>query len=317
LDLFAAFRFDNHPFWGNNLSPRLGFIFAPNNKMRLRLSYQTGFRGVVGLNYGGGYRGDGHLSVQNYDKVAEAQIPLFDKDNNITGYAQNIPKPLPEKIQTIETQINYQIAKNWNIDGTFFYNNIKNVIGVGVIWADATLFAMKKIGSDIPPAWNGYWFFVNTPGTFDQYGAEIVADYKAKAWQINFSHSLVRLANVSQEQVNGLYISSNKRTRVFPENVTRLNILGKFGQKWSTSLNGLYYYEWYAPNGVRVEGNFLLNGTLGYKIGKRIELFATAKNLLNQNRLYPMQSNPGDGTSSPGTPAVEARTFWLRAEMNF
>lgn len=112
LDLFAAFRYDQHPFWGQNISPRLGVIFTPNNNFSVRASYQAGFRGAVGLHYSGGYRRDGFLRAENYTLVDVAGIPN----------ARNIDLIAPERINNIELAFRWNILPKLSLNTVTFYN---------------------------------------------------------------------------------------------------------------------------------------------------------------------------------------------------
>ncbi|MFY7786667.1 MAG: TonB-dependent receptor plug domain-containing protein, partial [Thermoflexibacteraceae bacterium] len=106
LDLFAAFRYDNHPFWGNNITPRLGAIISPTKDILIRATYQTGFRGAVGLHYSGGYRRDGFLRADNYTKVQNSNIPVEPLNPNSPKEA-NIPNSVPESMQSFELAVTY------------------------------------------------------------------------------------------------------------------------------------------------------------------------------------------------------------------
>ncbi|HMV42899.1 MAG TPA: TonB-dependent receptor plug domain-containing protein, partial [Leptospiraceae bacterium] len=55
IDIFGAFRYDKHPYWGSNVAPRVGALYEANKDLRFRFSYQEGFRGVVGVSYAGGF----------------------------------------------------------------------------------------------------------------------------------------------------------------------------------------------------------------------------------------------------------------------
>jgi outer membrane receptor protein involved in Fe transport len=311
IDVFAALRYDYHPFWGNNISPRAGVLAKVNEDLRLRLSYQSGFRGAVGLHYTGGYRRDGHLSAENYDKVSASGIPE----------AENIPSIEPERMSNFELATNYSINKVLDLELTAFYSIVSHVIDVGVIFANPSDFQMPNIGTDIPGDWNGYWYFKNTPGDFGQYGLESVLTYKNGSLTARLSHALVKVATVTQQQQQlaedgeSMYLSYDAdedqiHFKAYPENVVRAHVTYKPFEKMQTSVNAMYYSAWYSPIGTQSPSGFIVNVGASYQILDDLSLMINAKNLLNETALYPMNSNAGGEDVSPGTPAWETTTFW-------
>ncbi|GAB4126040.1 MAG: hypothetical protein OHK0045_10850 [Raineya sp.] len=310
LDLFAAFRYDQHPFWGQNVSPRFGAIYFPNKNLLFRASYQAGFRGAVGLHYSGGYRRDGFLRSENYNQIDGLGIPN----------TQNISSIVPERINNIELAIKWNIAPDFTLNMVNFYNIVQNVIDVGVIYQDPDVFPMVNIGSDIPGDWNGYWYFKNTPGTFTQLGNETSLSFIKPKFSALLSHSFVRVLDATTEQrdlaiaANSMYLAADQQERLrykaFPENVTRLNLMAKPLEKLHLALNTLYYSSWYSPAGTIAQGGVIINAGVGFDISPKISLDLQAKNLTNNTNLYPMNSNAGGPDVSPGTPGWENTTFW-------
>jgi outer membrane receptor for ferrienterochelin and colicin len=311
IDLFAAIRYDNHPFWGNNLTPRFGAIFSPSKNWTLRGSFQTGFRGAVGLHYSGGYRRDGFLRANNYSEVSGAQIP---GESNISSIK-------PESMSSFEFATTFRKNEKLTVNAVLFYTLVSNVIDVGVIYKDPAEFPMVNVGTDIAGDWNGYWYFKNTPGTFAQAGAEISVSYKHKWINAGGSFSLTRVANATQEQetlaknAQSMYLATDSDTKnlhykAFPEQTLRLHAILKPIKKLSISANIVAYSGWYSPIGTKAEGGFILNSGLGYSFTENIEISLIGKNLLNENALYPMNSNAGGPDVSPGTPAWEATSVW-------
>jgi len=318
LDLFIAFRFDNHEYWGNNLSPRLGLNTMITQHLSFRLSYQVGFRGAVGLHYGGGFLGDGLLSAENYDKIEDAQIPVFNENGEMTGeFEQNISSVEPEKMQSIELGMNYLINKNLNINTVFFYNNIANVIDVGVMYKDPSVYSLPSIGNDIPGDWNGYWYFKNNAGKINQYGCETILTSNFKFLILNISHALVMLANPDEQKNESMYITNEKKIKAYPENVTRINITTSFSQQIKFGAHYLYYYYWNSPNGRKVQGNHLLNLSALMNFSDHLSGNFSIINLLGQKQLYPMNNNADDAILSDGTPSVESTSFWIGLKYNF
>jgi outer membrane receptor for ferrienterochelin and colicin len=315
IDIFAAFRYDQHPFWGQNISPRFGAIYTPSKKILIRASYQAGFRGAVGLHYSGGYRRDGFLRSENYSQINGLGIP---NTNNISSIA-------PERINNIELAFKINFTEDFTLNTVGFYNTVQNVIDVGVIYQDPTVFPMINIGSDIPGDWNGYWYFKNTPGTFNQLGSESSLSLTKPKYSLILSHSLVKVLNATQEQkdlaqnANSMYLASEKgklRYKAFPENVIRFHVLAKPFKKFNVGLNTLYYSSWFSPAGTIAQGGVLVNMGLGYDITTKASLDIQIKNVTNQKNLYPMNSNAGGPDVSAGTPAWESSTLWATLRIN-
>lgn len=311
IDLFAAIRYDNHPFWGNNLTPRFGTIFSPTKNWTLRASFQTGFRGAVGLHYSGGYRRDGFLRATNYSEVAKAKIP---GENNISSIK-------PESMSSFELAATYRRNEKLSVNMVLFYTLVSNVIDVGVIYKDPNEFPMVNVGTDVAGDWNGYWYFKNTPGTFAQTGLEVSASYKHKWLTLGGSFSFTRVANATAEQetlaknAQSMYLASDSDTKnlhykAFPESTLRLHAIAKPIKKLFISANLVSYSGWYSPIGTRASGGLILNSGLGYALADNMELSFIAKNLFNENALYPMNSNAGGPDVSPGTPAWESQSVW-------
>ncbi|MBP7284310.1 MAG: TonB-dependent receptor plug domain-containing protein [Leptospiraceae bacterium] len=315
VDLFGAMRYDKHPHWGTNVAPRFGALYNPFSHLRFRFSYQEGFRGAVGVSYSGGFQGDGFLRIQNYPYIESSSIPnSYDSSGNPTNFYSSPSKTKPEKMKSYEFAISYDFLKYFHLESILFYNKMRNIIDVGVLYADANQYKMPNLGSDIPGDWNGYWFYKNSSGEIRQGGAEISLGYKSSRFQSTLSHSLVRLISASNSQFQSIYLSSDKNNQHFqgyPENVTRWVNHWKTTEKISLFLNYLFYPSWYSPRGNRVIGNHFINLGGYIKISQNIELGFILKNAINQLNLYPMISNAGGQDLSDGTPSVEKRTYWI------
>ena len=344
FDIFAGIRYDRHPYWGANLSPRLGLIYSPRNLLRIRLSYQTGFRGAVGIHYGGGYRQDGLLSAKNFDQVNGAEIPVlaesgFYVDNagithstyGIAGFESNISVTKPEKMRSLELALDYSFDDKLSLVLSGFYNRIINVIDVGVIWrpsyffesqhhydvGDTTFFTMPNIGTDLPGDWNGYWFFKNTQGDIHQGGGEMVLTLKTRSVFATLSHSLVKVISFDNQQRGSMYLTTKGSIKAYPENITRVNIISSLTNKISIGMNYLYYFRWNSPTDQEVKSNHLVNLSINFSLLRNLKLAFNCVNLFNQRLLYPMNSNVGDASLSDGTPSVEATTFWVNLSYQF
>ena len=332
IDVFAAFRYDNHPFWGDNISPRLGALYSMKDRATFRLSWQTGFRGAAGVHYGGGYRNDGLLQADNFSQVDEAHIPILGANDIATGnYEQDIPETVPEKMSSFELAVDYKINDKLSFTGVGFYNQIDNVIDVGVIWrpglyyesqaafdaGQPTEYSVPGIGTDVPGDWNGYWFYKNNDGKISESGFEFSLSYVTPKVKAILSHSMVSVADAPDQQRASMYLTQDLNFKAFPENVTRLNIIALPIDKLTASVNCLYYLNWYSPRDQEVDGNMIVNIGLGYQITPQFTITGLLKNLLDQDNLYPMNSNAGGEDLSDGTPSLEKRIFWMKATYSF
>lgn len=317
VTFFGALRFDNHPDWGSNFSPRLGAIYSINQSISLKAAYQEGFRGAVGVLYSGGFLQDGLLRADNFSSVENAEIPVFNASGAAVGIESNLTETLPEKIKSMEFTIDWKINDRFNLNGVTFYNNIESVIDVGVISKDPAQYQLTTIGNDLAGDWNGFWFFKNTAGSIKQLGAEWSLVYKNNDWLTSFSHSTVQVLSSDEQQRGSMYVTEGGRTKAYPEHVTRANILYSFSKKFTTGFHYLYYYNWRSPNDREVSGNHLLNAAFQYRLHEKVSIFANINNLLGQDELYPMNNNVNNPTLSDGTPSVEKRTFWFRVSYNF
>lgn len=269
-----------------------------------------GFRGSVGLSYTGGYRNDGFLRAENYDKVEQTSIPN----------AQNIDEIKPERIHNIELSLAYSPGEQLSFEWIAFSNIVQNVIDVGVIYEDPANYQMVPIGNDIPGDWNGYWYFKNTPGSFSQIGSEWIVKFKTEKWQIDASHALVKVLNATDEQKQlaensaSMYLATDSQGKLhhkaYPENVSRLTVQWAPLEKLRLQLTNLYYFTWYSPIGTSAEGSLISNLGIHFTANNHFSFYAIAKNLLNQTPLYPMNSNAGGPDVSPGTPGRESTSFW-------
>lgn len=319
LDLFAAFRYDSHTFWGDKVTPRLGALYEVSDRLLWRFTWQTGFRGAVGVHYSGGFLQDGLLREENFSQIEANPLLAALGDTNVDPVE-------PEEVSSFEVAMKYQGDARFVLDVVGFYNVMDNVIDVGVIWhGDNEAFVnaspeQRMVGTDLAGDWHGFWFFKNNDGKIKQWGTEISAVYQPDQWSIGFSHALVQVDDADAGQFGGsMYIAgtqSDPHFKAFPENVTRINVAYSPKDRVSLAANYLYYWKWYSPDGSTVDGNHLLNLAGSYNFG-RFEVRMQIKNVLDQDKLYPMNNNAGNEDLTNGTPALESRTIWADIRWNF
>ena len=111
--------------------------------------------------------------------------------------------------------------------------------------------------------------------------------------------------------------SNSIRHKVYPENVTRLNVLATPFKGFDVAVNGMLYSDWLAPDGSVGKGALLLNVGASYDILPNVELSVNVANIANQTPLYPMNANAGGPGLQPGAPTIETTTFWGRLRVHF
>lgn len=314
-DFFAALRYDKHPFWGSNTTPRMGAIYSPSSQWRFRLSYQTGFRGAPGMHYAGAYEGDGLLREENFDKVNSAT----------GGHVQNIPKVQPEKMKSWEFETHFAPVGNLQMGLVLFRNQMDHIITFNYFWTDQP-WLPASVGTDKVGDWGGCWWFVNTNGNITTQGAELSVRYSHPVVDVNFSHSLVRLASVDANiyTIATQYLadrSQGKHFGTYPEDVTRLNLVFFPQKPWKGSLNILRYGDWYAPSETsayaKSPGQLLVNAALDARIYGGFSLNLSVNNLFNSTKLYPFDDRAKGTDFHPGAPLVEERTWWIKFMYRF
>ncbi|MCK7593299.1 TonB-dependent receptor plug domain-containing protein [Pseudomarimonas salicorniae] len=336
-ELFLAARWDDHPDWGSEVSPRLGLLFQNTPEWRWRLSWQTGFRGAVGVNYSGGFEGDGLLREANFGQVESN--PFFAANGN-----RNLRPVSPEKSSSLELAAGWHPSVNWQVEATLFYNVTRNVIGVGAYFiADdvaraEAVAAATRIGSDVIGDWGGVFYFQNNPGSLHHAGLELEAEYRLDELGLTLraSHSRVEVTSSSAGQFGpgNIYVAgrqSSPLARSFPERVNRLQAEWRpGGREGALSLHAslLDWPHWYPPvqenaDGSsftpELDGNTVLNLGLGYRF-VRLPGWSIAlqlKNVGNALALYPATSVAGEGEGNLGVPALERRSGWVTLRVDF
>lgn len=317
-DFFSAFRYDNHPNWGRQITPRLGLLFERNERQFWRLSWQTGFRGAVGVQYSGGFVQDGLLAEQNFALVN--QLATSHVDFDFDGIAANDSKTLsplkPEEIRTVEFAGVY-LGDTWHLNGVLFFNTITDILKAEAHGYEGMAYG-DMVGSDTIATWNGHWYYQNQADSLKQLGAELEASYQWRSWKLSLSHAHVSTIQSS----TSAYTLNNGKSIAFPSDITRAQLF----HQWLSSVgliklnyHHLLYSSFYAPNGEYVNGTSLGNAYLAWEPNNPWSHWTMSININNiwdTDALYPINST-GNAIGSAGSPTIEARNFWLSVNYQF
>jgi outer membrane receptor protein involved in Fe transport len=331
---FVAARWDDHPDWGSQVSPRLGLLWQATPALRWRLSTQSGFRGAVGVNYSGGFEGDGLLREANFAAI-EAN-PYFAANGS-----RNLRPVEPERSRNVELALHWEPPGRLSAHATLFHTETRNVIGVGAYFlADpaqraAAIAEGTRIGSDRIGDWGGVFYFQNNPGELRHRGAELELVYRdsERGLQLRLSHAHVRVAHADAGQFGpgNIYVSGSSGdplARSFPEDVSRAHLEWRpraANDRLGLQLSVLHYPHWYPPvagesDGVpALDGNTQLNLGLDWQPpwwpGGSISL--QVKNVGEASALYPTTSVAGEEAGNLGAPALESRSAWVTVRHRF
>ncbi|WP_100642955.1 TonB-dependent receptor plug domain-containing protein [Alteromonas facilis] len=320
LDFFGAFRFDDHPNWGSQLSPRLGALYDINGVHLIRFTWQTGFRGAVGVQYSGGFVQDGLLAQSNFDIANE--LAVLNADFNFDGIVGNDLKTLtPVEPETIESfEISYQYSQErWQINGVAFYNTVEDILAadanawIGFVFGD-------KIGTDDIGTWGGNWYYQNQSGKLTQRGLELEVSYQMDNLMLRASHANVGVVNADPGVIGG-YVLDGNNVAAYPENISRFHLnyhTSMSSGDFSLQYEHVRYWRYHAPTGATVNGGHIANLGMALRFNsvENLEVGATIKNVWNEDALYPINGT-GDLLGADGTPSIEKRTWWLTANYQF
>ncbi|WP_158224735.1 TonB-dependent receptor plug domain-containing protein [Agaribacterium haliotis] len=321
--LFAAFRYDKHPEWGAQLSPRLGAFYSPSSEDLFRLSWQRGFRGAVGVQYAGGYVQDGLLAESSFSAVNDISTTHADFDWD--GIAANDDKTLlptsPETIDSVELAYTREQQK-WRFSSVLFYNSVKDILTAEAHGYEGLAYG-DKVGDDLIASWGGNWYYQNQQGRLDHIGAELEAQLQGEKTWLSFSHAYVDIVHADPGTL-GIYARPGNKIAAYPQNVSRAHLRYKlpwsFGALTFTShYNHLRYWGYSAPNGASMPGANVANLGLGINSQLGRNLFAVdfiVKNIWDTDALYPMNGT-GESNGAEGTPSLEQRSLWLSMTYQF
>jgi len=315
IDVFAAFRFDEHPNWGSHISPRLGGFYVIDNKHLFRITWQTGFRGAVGVQFSGGFVQDGFLAQDNFSALNN--LGQSHADFNFDGIAANDSKNLksvkPETIESLELAYTLTQA-NLKFNGVVFFNTIEDILAAEANGYEGLAFG-DKVGTDDIGTWNGNWYYQNQSGQLQQFGYELEIEYKMGNLLFSASQAHVEVINADPDII-GIYVLDGDKNAAYPEDVSRFHLrynMQNESGSWAFQYNHLYYWDYDAPTQKSVKGNNIANVGISWSPGGAwhvLSIDLVVKNVWDNDELYPINGT-GNLAGADGTPALEKRTGWL------
>lgn len=307
IDLLVGGRWDRQDHWGSRVTPRLALFWGPREGHRFRLSYQSGFRGAVGIHYAGGFERDGLLREENFPLVATAT----------GGVIPNLAPVRPETQQTLELEWTGDLSAQTTLNLVGFRNQLDHAIGFSSFSTGdgSGVVVPDQVGTDIKGTWNGYWYFQNTPGKLVTHGLEATLVRRWRPWEVRGSVSWVAVEHRDGPVGGGPYLTEaglGTHPRSFPERVGRLSLTFWPASTWTVALHTVAWGPWYARV-ARGAGSSLTKGVVEWHATARLTLSLAVDNLLNQRGLSPYTDDAPAGTDArPGTPAQPSRSAWLK-----
>lgn len=319
-DIFAAVRWDDHPNWGSQISPRVGALYAIDKKNLFRVTWQTGFRGAVGVQFAGGFVQDGLLAEENFEFINGFANTVVDFNFDGDGSNDNgqLNPVTPETIESFELAYSYT-SDILRFNGVIFFNIVEDILAAQAHGYEGLAFG-DQVGTDDIGTWNGNWYYQNQDGQLKQFGYELEVDYVVEDWILSASHSHVEVSNADPGTI-GVYVLDGDKTAAYPEDVTRMHASFRAESSmglFNLNINALYYWEYNAPTGTTVDGAHILNAGISLKptAAPNLNLSLILKNLTNADSLYPVNGT-GNLEGADGTPTIESRSWWLTASYKF
>jgi outer membrane receptor protein involved in Fe transport len=312
FDVLLGGRWDRHDRWGSKVTPRVALFWAPQEAHRLRLSYQSGFRGAVGIHYAGGFQRDGLLREENFSRVAAAT----------GGVIPNLAPVQPETQRNLELEWTWDLSAQTNLNLVAFRNQLDHAIGFGAFYTGdgSGVVIPSNVGTDIQGTWDGYWYFLNSPGKLVTHGIEASLVRRWRPWELRGSLSWVAEERREGPSAGGPDLtraSLGTHPRSFPESVGRLSLTFWPAYRWTVALHTVAWGPWYARD-VKGTGSSLTKAVVGWHAASRLTLSFVVDNLLDQKALSPYTDEAPFGSDPrPGTPAQPRRSAWIKARLVF
>lgn len=324
---YVAGRWDDHPDWGSRVSPRVALLWSATERQQWRLSYQSGFRGAVGVHYGGGFEGDGLLREMNFAAL----------DNNpwFPG-AGGLKAVRPETLHSVELAWTLRCSPDLRLNVVGFANRVEDVIGVGAFFIDdpvrraQAVAAQARVGSDRIGDWGGVFYFQNNAGGLSHYGLESALDWFRDdlGLRVRASHAYVMVNETSAGQFGpgNIYVGGrhdDPEPRSFPGHTLRLQAAWRpapFDDRIGLTYTHLRHGRWSAPlAGTIADAQRQPGGDLGnlaidlrWPRAAGVSLTLEVKNLWNDRALMPATTLAGEESAlASGFPSREPRSVWL------
>lgn len=311
----VGLRFDQHPNWGDHVSPRLSTIFTPNKTGNsYRLTYSTGFRGAPGVHYSGGFLRDGLLSEENFDQLDGSGMTSSTTGELITS----LPTTQPEELRVIELGMRGGIDDKIAYDFVYYRTSVDNII---ITESTRNGTPGAPIGTDLIGLWGGVFYYTNAPGELVIDGIEISGRYQQKDITHILSYSLSHIVSADgfefgqKSPVAGS--PSSIHSNGIPEQFLRYLGRWKISPNWSVAYQHMIIGDWYSPwtntkahgygwGNLSFQWNPQIHHQLSFKIG----------NLWQQDDLYPIRER-GRDNETPGTPTLEPRSVQVNYTYSF
>ncbi|MGL6289965.1 MAG: TonB-dependent receptor plug domain-containing protein, partial [Silanimonas sp.] len=324
---YVAARWDDHPYWGSRVSPRVALLWSATGRQQWRLSYQRGFRGAVGVHYGGGFEGDGLLREMNF--AALEGNPWFPGAGGLQAVR-------PETLRSLELAWTLRWSPDLRLSVVGFANRVEDVIGVGALFIDdparraQAVAAQARIGTDRIGDWGGVFYFQNNDGSLSHYGLESALDWFRDdlGVRVRASHAYVTVNDASAGQFGpgNIYVGGrldDPEPRSFPGHTLRVQAAWRpawFDDRLGLTYTHLHHGRWSAPLGGTIAdehrqsggdlGNLALD--LSWPRASGFSLTLEVKNLWNERALMPATTVAGEESAlASGFPSREPRSVWL------
>ncbi len=308
-------RFDDHPNWGEQVSPRISAIYKSQESERYyRLTYSEGFRGAPGVHYSGGFLRDGLLSESNFSELGGTGMT-----SSTTGeLLMSLPTTQPEQLNVFELGVRGELNNRWSYDFVYYSSKIDNII---VTQSTRNGTPEAPVGTDIVGLWGGVFYYTNTPEVLEIDGIEVSARYRTKTTQHNLSYSQSKIISADgfsfgqKSPVAG--DPDSIHSNGMPEQFLRYQGNLQIDSNWQVAYQHIFIGDWYSPwTNEKAQGFGWGNATLTWQSERQHQLTLKIANIWQQNNLYPIRER-GRNNNTAGTPTLEERSFKLNYIFTF
>lgn len=197
LSTSVAFRYDENSRYNGTFNPRLGLVFKPTDKITSKFLYGSAFL-APSMFYAGQHFGSFSGKTGNTYTSDFFMLP----NSNLK----------PEKIDTFEFNLDYQVTKDLNLGANFYHNTLRGIIS----WAPTP----TPVSDYIPGGFLSYTEYQTNIGKATSYGADFHFDYRysfsdsdLKLWG-NYSYLDGKLSRADQNYVTALPMTSKHKVKL-------------------------------------------------------------------------------------------------------